>query len=1115
MRRRRTVGAAASDTLRAPWDPVLHAGTVILTLVAVAVLSSCSDGDPLLFGEPDSLESLSAEFQEGTVGERSDEPPRARVLDRRGNPAPGVDVEWSVTQGRGEITNRVTRSNDAGIVAIEGWTLGTAVGDNAVTASVSGAGSVEFRAVAQAGPPDSLHNTVGHRTFGTVAAPVNVLPRVTVTDRFGNPLEGVAITFEVAEGDGTLEEPETVSDSQGHASPADWILGPVAGIQSLEASSGGLTTVRFDVTARADVPDSVDVVEAGATDGRVDETIPGVIVEVRDQFGNPVGNTELEVRVVAGGGQVFPKTPTTDEEGRATLDWVLGPTAGTQRIEVYADDARHALLEVEAAPGEPAAVAAVEGQGQVAPASQDVPEPPTVRVTDEFGNPLEGHDVTFEVVEGGGSVQGSPARSDAEGVAGLDRWTLGPEVGEHRVEATLAGIASVIFHAEATEAVVRALQVVQGQDQQGAAGFPVSEPPGVRLVDDTGAPVSGETVSFTIIEGNGSVTPDEVFTDSQGLAIAQEWILGASPGWNRIRVAAQGAPARTISAYAMEGLQIQVEEAHVNQGSQSYPAAIPLLEGRAGLARIFLRANAANDAAPRVRVEFYHGSGVVYSQVVEPTLSSTPTAIDPEDPAGSWNLSIPSELVDADFGLRVYVDEDEEVDVVDRNLLAWPTDGSIYRPTTLSTAPFRSTFVAIESTSLGTLADLNPGNLDDYMSTTLDLFPIGEYDAIIRPDTFVSDASPLSGDDQGNGWSDLLQEIYALRIADGNTDPEALNRYYHGILRRQSGPGIAGIAYVATSPTSPALAAVSHDATSSRARVVAHEFGHNFGRWHAPCGGAGGIDQNWPSGMEYDDARIGTTGYSIASGQLISPSGNPRDIMSYCTPVWSSDYTWESVLAMREARPVGAPPMAAPGPSTEGLLVWGSWSEEAGPRLRPAIALRSREVPVEGDDAVIRGLDAQGGVLFQRGVEGLPLDHADDESLRQFTLFVALDERSQDALARIVLDSPHGTVELTSFSDGQGGPAGAPGQARVTEGPELQVTRVGPAGPQAVLGSTRLRIQWNADGFPLALLRDGPNGRVFGIVRSGDAIIPDPSSGTLTVHFSDGVRTTLRSVSDY
>ena len=1089
-------------------------GTGLLLALLLGALAGCDDGDPLLFGEPDSLEPLSAEHQEGTVGERSGESPSVRVLDRRGNPAPGIDVEWSITEGRGQISDRVTRSDDSGMVALEEWTLDTTVGDNAVAASVSGVGSVEFRAAGQPGPPDSLRNPVGHQTVATVASPVNVLPRITVTDQYGNPLEGVTVTFEVVEGDGAVEQPSAVSNPQGRASPGDWILGPVAGIQSMQASSEGLTTVRFDVTARADVPDSVDVVEMGSTEGQVGETIPGLVVEVRDRFDNPVANTELEVRVVTGGGQVVPPEPTTDEAGRTTLDWILGPTAGTQRLEVYADDARRAVLEVEAAAGDAAKLVVVEGQGQVAPASQGVPEAPAVRVTDEFSNPLEGLDVTFEVVEGGGSVEGSPARSDAEGIAALQSWTLGPEAGDNRVEATLAGVASVIFQAEASEAVIRALQIVQGQNQQGAAGFPVSEPPGVRLVDEDGTPVSGETVSFTIVEGNGSVTPDEVLTDTQGLAIAQEWVLGPSTGWNRVRIDAQGAPARTVSAFADEGFQIEVVDAHVNQGSQTFPATLPLLEGRGGLARIFLQANQANDAAPRIRVEFFHGSGAVYSQVVEPPTSSTPTSIDADDATASWNLTVPPELVGHDFGFRVHIDEDEDITVVDRSLLTWPIDGSIHRPTTRATAPFRSTFVAIESTSLGTLADLNPGNLDDYMSTTLDLFPIGSHDAIIRPDTFVSDASPLSGSDQGDGWRDLLQEIHALRMADGSDDPSALERYYHGILRRQSGPGIAGIAYVAQNPNSSALAAVSHDAESSRARVVAHEFGHNFGRWHAPCGGAGGIDNNWPTGFEYEGARIGTTGYSIASDRLISSSGNSRDIMSYCVPVWSSDYTFSAVLAMREARPVGAPPMATPGPATEGLLVWGSWSRDEGPRLRPAVALRSREVPVHGENAVIRGLDAQGGVLFQRSVEGLPVDHVDDPTLRQFTTFVALDDTARNAVDRIVLESPVGTAELTSGGT-DGGAAGAPGQERFTQDPDLQVERVGVEGPEGAPGAARLRVQWNADDFPLALLRDGPDGRVFGIIRTGDAIVPEPRTGTLTVHFSNGVRTVLKSVSEY
>jgi hypothetical protein len=70
-------------------------------------------------------------------------------------------------------------------------------------------------------------------------------------------------------------------------------------------------------------------------------------------------------------------------------------------------------------------------------------------------------------------------------------------------------------------------------------------------------------------------------------------------------------------------------------------------------------------------------------------------------------------------------------------------------------------------------------------------------------------------------------------------------------------------------------------------QVAAHELGHNFGRNHAPCGGAGGADPGYP----YANGRIGTWGWS--GSQLLSPT-QWVDLMS-CNPGWVSDYTSEGV----------------------------------------------------------------------------------------------------------------------------------------------------------------------------------------------------------------------------
>jgi hypothetical protein len=78
----------------------------------------------------------------------------------------------------------------------------------------------------------------------------------------------------------------------------------------------------------------------------------------------------------------------------------------------------------------------------------------------------------------------------------------------------------------------------------------------------------------------------------------------------------------------------------------------------------------------------------------------------------------------------------------------------------------------------------------------------------------------------------------------------------------------------------------------SDAGTFVHEVGHAHGRDHAPCGLEGQpADRNFP----YGGASIGVWGYGIVDKRLRSPSDH-KDFMSYCDPIWVSDYTYRGLF---------------------------------------------------------------------------------------------------------------------------------------------------------------------------------------------------------------------------
>lgn len=190
------------------------------------------------------------------------------------------------------------------------------------------------------GPATTIQVNGGNGQTATVGTAVAVNPSVVVTDAGGNPVSGVAITFAVASGGGSITGSSQTTGANGLATVGSWTLGVLAGTNTLTATSGTLTgsPVTFSAAGTAGAAATISAASpttGSGTPGGLVQTLPTVLVT--DAHGNPVSGTTITFAVTVGGGSGTGLTPTTSGIGQAVVgSWTLGVIAGVNRMTATA-----------------------------------------------------------------------------------------------------------------------------------------------------------------------------------------------------------------------------------------------------------------------------------------------------------------------------------------------------------------------------------------------------------------------------------------------------------------------------------------------------------------------------------------------------------------------------------------------------------------------------------------------------------------------------------------------------------------------------------------------------------------------------------------------------------
>lgn len=409
-----------------------------------------------------------------------------------------------------------------------------------------------------------------------------------VTDADGRPVPDVGVTFTVETGLGAVSPSTSTTDDHGLATTVFTCSPPVgagpavvvATFEGVEQNSarwplitraGTLVKVDFTVFLR---PDSIPIA--------VGYPQPLALIGLlRDGFGGSPPEATVTWEIASGGGSLSQHSteafrcyvppeyaPGLIEHWCVSNSWTLGAGGpGVQAIRLSSPGVPgfEDLFHVRVVPG-PLTIVREPPTDFSGEAGSVLPTPLAVRLLAGDGSPLPRVVVRFGAV-GGELEPVNPADvvfnsfhlyTDINGRAAM-QYTFPTIVGG----TTAAGAAPFMLGEDGAAPTtgwspsvlpgppVQLRMGFGGNDQSGSVGQPLANPLTVAVVDQFGNAVGGQSVTWAVTSGGGSLAQST--TASDGIGVHENfWTLGPTPG-TQTATASFGASTVTFTAHASAG----------------------------------------------------------------------------------------------------------------------------------------------------------------------------------------------------------------------------------------------------------------------------------------------------------------------------------------------------------------------------------------------------------------------------------------------------------------------------------------------------------------------------------------------------------------------------------
>ncbi len=469
---------------------------------------------------PQTLALVGGSGQTDTIGATLATAYTVAVTDQFGNAVSGVNVTFTVTAGGGAIdggAGPVIKATDGAGHAGVTRTLGTTAGTQTVqaSASVPSGSPVAFNATANPGNATTITANSATLISGSVNAAVSPAPSVKVTDRAGNGVSGVSVSFAPkSPTSGSVTGGTQTSGASGVATVTSWTLDQTVGNDTVLATSGVLSgsPVQFVATSSpgpVDLSASTLIAGSGSitacsisctTGGGTASTITATI---KDQFGNLISGKTVTLSSTGSANAFAPSASGTTSAG-GVFSATFSSTAAQTKTISGSVTGSGTLTQTAAVVVNADVVSLgnslVSATSPITASSGSNTSTVTVTVRDQFSNPISGKTVTIAVSPVTGNSVTQPASlTNASGVTSGSFSSTKAE--SKTVNASVSGSGTITQTAGVTVNAAAASSIVvnAGNSQSARVGTAVATDPSVLVRDAFLNAVSSASVTFSVV----------------------------------------------------------------------------------------------------------------------------------------------------------------------------------------------------------------------------------------------------------------------------------------------------------------------------------------------------------------------------------------------------------------------------------------------------------------------------------------------------------------------------------------------------------------------------------------------------------------------------------------